>query len=445
MINLIQNSILKNTSFISNLQGTLVSDHFEKLRFYTEDDVKLFGRLLELSVLRFFDKKSHLEKEYAEKSTLVNEELIKTLQQLDAYLGDSELYINADYVKKQSRKSPPKFILTEEQKALTDEDLEKCIKLSFQQEIANFMLGRAEYFKNMSSDDCIKAINQSTRYHHQAEQNKAARAQVTPPQPNEKRSTAYPMGLINRIGGEERFQQLLSVLANDRAFYQEVKEEAGALHCIVKDEDGIQWKIIAKFDDNFQLNLTNLSTLSAVNFKGERLQATPGKISTSIMLTAGIIPTGAYQYSIATIQEILTSRFKQFTTMGFTQYQMTLNELPAAVAVQIMNRLISDCPTRQQIVPIIRDISQSARIVQVMIMSAQLGVELSIMGGELEASDDLPSVVNDEPNTPAGNDEPSAPITPQLQLRRTRTTSGMPNSAAEPNANADSCAKRKRR
>ena len=66
MINIIQDSILQSTSFMSNLQGSLVTDYFEKLRFYTEDDVKLFGRLLELKVLGYFDEKGFAEKEFDE-------------------------------------------------------------------------------------------------------------------------------------------------------------------------------------------------------------------------------------------------------------------------------------------------------------------------------------------------------------------------------------------
>lgn len=439
MINLIQDSILKDTSFISHLKGTLITDDFEKLRFYTESDVRLFGQLLELRVLGFFEEKSFSEKEYAQISEQVNSELLESINRLVEYLGDSELYINADYVKEGALKNPPLFTLTEEQKQLSDNDFALCIRQSFQQEMANFMLERADYYKNLDAPACLHVINQSTRFHHEADKNKASMAKVTPPMPTEKRSTAYPRELIDKIGGEERFEQLLRSFANDSSFFQEVKEENGAIHCKIKDEEGILWNITVELDDNIKITLANASTISKQKSPDERFEKSPGAINSTIELNANTLPSGAYQYSVVTIQDLLTTKIKQLATMGMMQFHMMMNDFPDEVAEAMLHGLFSSCPTRQEIPNLVNHISQSMMMVQGLLAAARLSFALvDDENSEVQSNREELLAVNQNLEEPAAEEEQQvAPVTPLRQLRRTRSSSAATaNEAAHTTANA---------
>lgn len=467
MIQLVEDSILKNTRFMSNMQGALVNDHFEAFKFCTEEEVTTFGRLLELKVLSFFarndsDEQQQLEQEFAEKNLLVNDDLLKSIDALVEYLAYPESYISADYVKEEAAKSDPQFTLSLKQKELSEDMFAYSVDLSFQQEIANFILERASVIKAMDAAACLQAINQSTRYHHQVAMKKVAMDKVQAPKPNERRSTAYPMELINLMGGEDRFEQLLAAFAHDKPFFEEVKEVNGGIHCKIKDEDGLHWDIKAEFEDPvIKLTLSNFNTRKCRTLDNEEVEIHfEESTKINLGLAASMIPAGAYQLSIATIKEILTTYFKRLATTGLLQVHLVANRLPDAILLNtVLGVLHAVCPSREQIPSMVRGLRENAPALLAAIAGIQqdalqqqelfLRNLLNTQANEREAdegevdenrfvgfsaeqvnpaADDDNDVAASQPNSEGVgeveevvSEEVAPPVTPLRQLRRSRS------------------------
>ena len=439
MIKLVKDCILKDTPFLSNLKSSLIAEHFDKLRFYTEDDIKHFGKMLQFKVTSLFtdapDEKKELDLNYLESSKQVNEFLIASIDSLIEYLNDSESYINASYVKEEASKSNPQFKLSVEQKTLSDPEFDKLVSLSFKQELANFLLERADYFQKMTHDDCVRAINQSTHYHHQVAVRKEREAATSIPKPTEKRSTEYPIDLINKVGGEERFQQLLQLLATDKPFYQEVKEVNGGIHCKISDEENILWNVVTEIE---QRSIIKITATNAVPLTST---FPIGTNKASIAFSSSIIPSGAYQYSLATLQDILTTRFKEVATLAMLQLNLSLNNVSLEVSEALINGMMnSGVISRQAMIPYIESIVPLIDELQAVVSAAQqqiLGangividrdVVVEEVGSEEEVNEEE---VAQNSSDRVDNPQPQPPVVTAFRQQRSQTRSSAVASTAD--------------
>ena len=430
MIDLVKNSILKDTTFLSNLKGSLIAEHFDKLRFYTEDDIKLFGKMLQLKVTSFFtnapDEKNELDLDYLECSKKVNEFLIASIDSLIEYLNDSESYINASYVKEEASKSNPQFKLSDEQNTLTDLDFDKLVSLSFKQELANFLFERADHFQKMTHEDCVRAINQSTHYHHQVAVRKEREAATSIPKPTEKRSTEYPMDLIDRIGGEERFQQLLQLFANDKPFFQEVKEVNGGIHCKILDEENILWNVVVEIE---QRNIIKITATNAVPLTST---FPIGTNKASIAFSSSVIPSGAYQYSLTTLQDILTTRFKEVATIAMLQLNLSLNNVSHEVSQALINGMMNSGVISRQdmiayiesIVPLIDELQAVVNTVQRRILESNgILVDEEVIVEEEDEEEDNEEEVEQSNSNGVDNTQPQPQVVTAFRQLRSQTRS----------------------